>query len=146
MAKDSCHKCSAFFESHYESFDFGLAHLDFVQPNICRDVRDLFVHNVSRHFSAIWHECCECHFSHVRFQECAYGLFTLCHLALSMAPAILVALLIGFSSRSLLLGYFGFAFGALLTLSCSCLLQIESSGVWRCPTKSCRRLACGCRP
>ena len=36
--------------------------------------------------------------------------------ALSMAPAILVALLIGFSSRSLLLGYFGFAFGALLTL------------------------------
>ena len=49
--------------------------------------------------------------------------------ALSMAPAILVSLLIGFLSHSFLWGYFGFALGAVLTVFLQ--LLIADKIFWR---------------
>jgi len=49
--------------------------------------------------------------------------------ALSMAPAILIALLIGILTKSFLWGYFGFALGAVLTVFLQ--LLITDKIFWR---------------
>jgi len=114
----SC-KCSAFFESWHEGNGFGfaiwiLSGLTFSEALavflfiMSADVLVLFGMSVVNVIFPTFDS------GNVLTVYLRFAVF-----ALSMAPAILIALLIGIPTESFLWGYFGFAVGAVLTVSYS---------------------------